>query len=159
MIKKIFFTFVLFAAAVLPSFAAKEISSFPWGKPEKVEVLKVYDALQVRIKFDRMRVLAYVSHLDCHEYSKTYTLKSTKAYVTKLKSAAGNTYVRPSRLAEKLNTRATDYVSSVFEKYPDDIYFVPDGYGLFNNFVGEFYIGDVSLNQHLIEKGYCSAVE
>lgn len=140
---------VVFFTTVLPSFAMKEINPYPWGKREKVEVKKVFDPLEVRVDIGKMRAIVYVSNLDCHEYSRTYNLKSSRGY----------TYVRARRLSERVSYDVTNYVTSVFERYPNDIYFVANGYGLYANFVGEFYIGDVSLSQHLIEKGYCSYVE
>ena len=146
---KIFLLLLVICTTFLPSFAMKEINPYPWGKHEKIEVKKVFDALEVRVDFNKMRAPVYVSNLDCHEYSRTYTLESSRGFK----------YVRPRRLAERVSTRATDYVSSIFEKYPNDIYFVANGYGLFANLVGEFYIGNVSLSQHLIEKGYCVRVE
>ncbi len=147
--KKFLLTVSLILAAALPSFALKEINPYQWGKHEKVEVLKVYDSMEVRVELNRMRAPVYVSNLDCHEYSQTYPLKSSRGY----------TYIRPKSTTERLNTKVTQYVQSVFEKYPDNIYFVPNGYGLYSNLVGEFYIGKVSLSRHLIEKGLCSRVE
>ncbi len=147
--KKFLLMVSLIFITTLPSFAMKEINPYKWGTHEKVEVKRVFDALQVRIDFNRMRAPVYVSNLDCHEYSKTYTLNSTK----------GATYVLPSRTAERVSTKVSEYVQSVFEKYPNDIYFAANGYGLYANLVGEFFIGDVSLSQHLIEKGYCTRVE
>ena len=140
---------VVFCTTVLPPYAMNERYPYPWGKREKVEVKRVFDALEIRIDFNKMRAPVYVSNLDCHEYSRTYNLKSSRGY----------TYVRPRRLSERVSSRVTDYVISVFEKYPNDVYFAPNGYGLFANLVGEFYIGDVSLSQHLIEKGFCTRVE
>ncbi len=146
---KFLLTVSLIFVTALPSFAMKVIDTYKWGTHEKVEVKKVFDALTVRIDFNRMRAPVYVSNLDCHEYSKTYTLNSSK----------GATYVLPARLAERVSTKASDYVQSIFEKYPNDIYFAANGYGLYANLVGEFFIGDVSLSEHLIEKGYCTRVE
>ncbi len=147
--KKCLLAVSFMAFIALPAFAMKEINPYKWGTHEKVEVKRVFDALQVRVELNRMRAPVYVSNLDCHEYSKTYTLNSSR----------GATYVLPSRLAERVSTQVTDYVQSVFEKYPDDIYFAANGYGLYANLVGEFFIGDVSLSEHLIEKGYCTRVE
>lgn len=149
LMKKFLLTVSLLFISTLPSFAMKEINPYHWGKKEKVEVLKMSDALEVRVKLNKMRAPVYVSNLDCHEYSQTYPLKSSRGY----------TYVRPKSTTERVNTKVTQYVQSIFEKYPNNIYFAANGYGLYMNLVGEFYIGDVSLSKHLIEKGLCSSVE
>ena len=146
--KKFLLTVSLLFISTLPTFAMKEINLYQWGKHEKVEVLKVYGALEVRIQLNRMRSPVYVSNLDCHEYSRTYNLESSRGY----------TYVRPRSVSERVNTQVAQYVQSIFERYPNDIYFAANGYGLYTNLVGEFYIGDVSLSKHLIEKGLCTYV-
>ncbi len=147
--KKILLMVSLLCITSLPVMAMKDIAGYKWGIPSKVEIREVPDALKVTVKMNQMRTDVYVSNLDCHEYSKTYTLNSTRGY----------TYVLPSHRAKKEDTKVTDYVKSVFERYKDNIYFVPNGFGLYNYLVGEFYIGNDSLSQHLIQKGFCTRVE
>ena len=96
-----------------------------------------------------MRTLAFMANLDCHEFSRSYPLKSS----------TGKTYVRQRRQSMRENTRAAEYIAKVFSENSGNIYFAPNGLGLFAALVGEFYIGNESLSKILVQKGYCSYVE
>ena len=142
--------FIFFLSLVcLPALAVKDLDKTLWGKPKKVEVLIVEQALEVKIDYNRMRAPVYVRNLDCHEYSRQYSLNDSQ----------GNIYIRPRSRTIKENSIATEFVRNLFEKNVNNIYFVPSGYGLFGNLVGEFFIGEQSLNNYLIDNGYCSFVK
>lgn len=147
---KIFLTVAIaFMFCSLPASAYKDIAPVRIGIPQKVEINRVDSALEVLVNIGRMRTNVYVSNLDCNEYSRTYTLQSTKGY----------TYVRPRSYTERISDKPTNYINEIFSKNKGNIYFVTNGLGLFANPVGEFFIGTQSLNKHLIEKGYCRYVE
>ena len=163
--KKICVIFFLFVVS-LPACAMKVINPFEWDTPLKVEVMDVTHALQARVKFidsehnySGARITGYTSNLDCHELTRMRKHKGTKQTVSKKSERIGVSYLRPTRYSLKLNDKATDYVKYLFNRYPDKITFSIHGYGIMNNFVGEFYINGTSLNKHLIQKGYCSYVD
>lgn len=101
------------------------------------------------VNIGRLRTTVYVANLDCGEYSRTYSLKSTKGY----------TYIRPRSHTVRISDEPSNYIQNIFDNNNDNIYFVTNGLGLFANPVGEFYIGETSLNKHLIEKGFCRYIE
>lgn len=133
----------------LPAFSYKDIAPVRIGEPQKVEITNIDSAVEMLVNIGRMRTIVYVSNLDCGEYSRTYTLKSTK----------GHTYVRPRSHTVRISSEPTNYIFNIFKQNKDNTYFVTNGLGLFANPVGEFYIGEESINKHLIEKGYCRYVE
>lgn len=143
------FLIILLSFICLPAFAVKDLDKTLWGKPEKVEVLLVEHALEVKIDYNRMRAPAYVRNLDCHEFSRQYSLNDSQ----------GNIYLRPRSRTVKENSLATELITKIFEKNSNNVYFVPSGYGLFGNLVGEFFIGEQSLSKYLIDNGYCSFVK
>ena len=157
--------FVMVIVAALPVCAMKIINPYEFGVPVKVKVLDVSHALQARVLFNddhrnfaNVRITMYVSNLDCHEFTKMRTYKSTQENISKNNDNNGNTYMRPSQYSVKRNSVPTKYIKSLFNQYPESIYVVVHGYGIKNNLVGEFYINNVSLNRHLTEKGYCTYV-
>ena len=131
------------------AFAIKNKNPVVWNQKEPVEVLAVNNALSMDIIYNRMRTLAFMANLDCHEFSRSYALKSS----------TGKTYVRQRRQSVRENTRAAEYIAKVFSENSGNIYFAPNGLGLFAALVGEFYIGNESLSKILVQKGYCSYVE
>ena len=131
------------------AFAIKNKNPVVWNQKEPVEVLAVNNALSMDIIYNRMRTLAFMANLDCHEFSRSYPLKSS----------TGKTYVRQRRQSVRENTRAAEYIAKVFSENSGNIYFAPNGLGLFAALVGEFYIGNESLSKILVQKGYCSYVE
>ena len=165
--KKIFIiAAILCITFALPALALKNISAFKWDVPVDVEITDVSHALQARVKFKdkdpnypRTRVTVYVSNLNCHEFTRMRIHKSTKENISKRSENYGRSYLRPSNLSVKKDSRAGDYVISLFRQYPDNIKLSIHGYGILNNLVGEFYINGVSLNRHLIEKGYCAYLQ
>lgn len=142
-------TAILLFAACLPVLAAKDLSAVQWGERKPVEVTFIDDVLEVAIKYNRMKTVAYIANLDCHEYSRTYTLKST----------THKTFVRPRQRTVRITREVTEYVKKLFKENEGNIFFAADGYGLYYNLVGEFFIGNDSLSKHLIEKGYCVYVD
>ena len=139
--KKIFKTLILTAMMTgmcLPAFAIKNKNPVVWNQKEPVEVLAVNNALSMDIIYNRMRTLAFMANLDCHEFSRSYPLKSS----------TGKTYVRQRRQSVRENTRAAEYIAKVFSENSG-----------FAALVGEFYIGNESLSKILVQKGYCSYVE
>ena len=60
----------------LPAFAIKNKNPVVWNQKEPVEVLAVNNALSMDIIYNRMRTLAFMANLDCHEFSRSYPLKS-----------------------------------------------------------------------------------
>ena len=165
---------IAFSMAAIPAFAMQYTNKdFLGAKPIPVKVYSVSDALQVKVIFKKFSkpapkllyndageglMTVYVSNLDCHEYSKTVVYKATREYAAKSSDYNGVSYVQPDKFAAETGSAATKYVKSLFKDYDDNISFLAKGYGLRNNLVGEFYVNGVSLNQHLIEKGYCSYV-
>ena len=150
--KKIFKTLILTAMMTgmcLPAFAIKNKNPVVWNQKEPVEVLAVNNALSMDIIYNRMRTLAFMANLDCHEFSRSYPLKSS----------TGKTYVRQRRQSMRENTRAAEYIAKVFSENSGNIYFAPNGLGLFPALVGEFYIRHERLSKILVQKGYCSYVE
>lgn len=156
----------------MPAFAIKYASKSMMSTPIPVRIFKVDNALQVKIIFEvpqaesfffprgnNSLATVYVSNLDCHEFSQTELLKGTLSQAAKNSDFNGVSYLRPVKLAKETNSNATDYVKSLFRQYRKKISFIAKGYGERNNLVGEFYVNGVNLNQHLIEKGYCSYVQ
>lgn len=164
--KKRFIILAFCFMAALPAFAMKVIdTAFVFDKPVKVDIFDVSNALQARVKFNNNKMMyrkvllsVYVSNLNCHEFTRTIMRKSTREQIAKKSDYNGVTYLTPSNYSVKRNSEPTKYVKQVFKEYPNSIYLVVKGYGLRNNLVGEFYVNGVSLNKHLIEKGYCSYV-
>ena len=169
--KKLCLIFACCIIAALPVCAMKYANNSIMSKPTKVKVFKVDDALQVKIIFEvpqvqsifssrsnNSLVTVYVSNLDCHEYSQTELHKSTLSQAAKSSDYNGVSYLLPAKFAKETNSNASNYVKSLFRQYKKEIYFIAKGYGERNNLVGEFYVNGVSLNKHLIEKGYCSYV-
>lgn len=158
MIKKVLTSVFVFIICSIPAFAYRDLCGgsgnqircmdVKLNSRQKVEVLGVNNALEIRVAMGRMRGPVYVANLDCHEFSKMYTLKSGNTITYALKRSSG----------VKSNSKASDYISRIFANNRNNIYFVPRGYGLYENFVGEFYIGNQSLSRHLIDKGYCSYI-
>ena len=165
--KKSFFVLAFCFITALPAFALKVINNaFVFDRPMKVDIFDVSNALQMRVKFNndemmyrKVLLTVYVSNLNCHEFSKTILRKSTKKQVAKKRDYNGASYLLPSNYSVKRESEPTKYVKQLFKQYPDSIYLVVKGYGIGNNLVGEFYINGVSLNQHLIEKGYCDYIK
>lgn len=150
--KKIFKTLILTAMMTgmcLPAFAIKNKNPVVWNQKEPVEVLSVDNALKMDIIYNRMRIPVFVANLDCHEFSRTYPLKSS----------TGRLYIKQRQRSVRENTIAADYIEKIFKEHQGNIYFAADGLGLFANLVGEFYIGNESLSKILVQKGYCSYVE
>lgn len=166
---------IVFIMIALPVCAMKYTGAdFLGGRAIPVRVFNVSNALQVKVIFNKFVIkdptklyndsgegimTVYVSNLDCHEFSKTVVYKASKEYSSKRNDFNGVSYLQPDKFAKENNSAATKYVKYLFKEYSDNITFLAKGYGLRNNLVGEFYVNGVSLNQHLIEKGYCSYVK
>lgn len=173
--KKFLSLMVVFIMLVLPVFAMKYTGKdFLGNNPLPVRVYSVSNALQVKVIFNKFvkkdptklyqdfgegLMTVYVSNLDCHEFSKSTVYKATREYNAKSNDYNGVSYLQPDKFSAENNSTATKYVKSLFNEYKDNITFFAKGYGLKNNLVGEFYVNGVNLNQHLIEKGYCSYVK
>ena len=142
------FVFLFFVTS-FPAYALKDVSGLQWGEIQPVEIIYCGDMMNPVIKHKKSIVEVYVSNLDCKEYSRTYKLMSTSTI----------TYVLPRQGARKISGNVSAYVQNLFEQNKGNIYFKANGYGIYSNLVGEFYIGDTSLNKHLIEKGYCVYVK
>ena len=147
--KKFFWIlFVLFAFSMQAN-ALKIKNQLQLNTLQKAEVISVEDALEIKTKINNVWTAAYVSNLNCHEYTRVYALKSS----------GGNTYVRPRQRTVRISRAVTEYLNKIFDEHEGNIYFKPNGVGLFGNLVGEFYIGNDSLSKHLIDKGYCDYVQ
>lgn len=131
------------------AYALKIKNSLELNTLQKAEVISLEDALEIKIKFNNVWTATYVSNLNCHEYTRVYALKSS----------GGNTYVRPRQRTVRISRSTTEYLNKIFDEHEGNIYFKPNGVGLFGNLVGEFYIGNDSLSKHLIDKGYCDYVQ
>ena len=149
MLKNAILTFITIISITLPSQAYKEIGAFDFNQKYPAKVIDVRSIFDINLKFGQVVTTAYVPNIDCNEYSRTYALKSTD----------GKTYLRARQKTLKINPETTDHIINIFEKNSNNIYFIPYGYGLFSNVVGEFFIGNTSLSQYLIKNGYCSYVE
>ncbi len=147
--KRLCALFIIMASVCLPAFSMKVINKIDWNQKRKAEFIGIEDALEVKIKVDRLLGPAYVSNLNCHEYSRVYALKSS----------GGNIYLRPRRRSVRISREPTVYLLKIFREHKDNIYFKPNGVGLFGNLVGEFYIGNDSLSKHMVDAGYCDYVK
>lgn len=147
--KRIFVLLIIFASVCLPAFSVKVINPIDWNKKWKAEFVGIDDALDIKVKVDRLLGPVYVSNLNCHEYSRMYALKST----------LGTTYLRPRRRTVRISREPMEYLLKIFRENKDNIYFKANGFGLYGNLVGEFYIGNESLSRHMVEAGYCDYVK
>lgn len=147
--KKIFVLLSVMIMISLPAFSMKVINKIEWNQKLKAEFIGIEDALEVKIKVDRLLGPAYVSNLNCHEYSRVYALKSS----------GGNVYLRPRQRSVRISREPTVYLLKIFREHKDNIYFKPNGVGLYGNLVGEFYIGNDSLSKHMVDAGYCDYVK
>ncbi len=145
--KRLAITFLalIFAAATMPSFALKVKNPIVWGVMQKTKIESIDNALEIVATVDRIYAPVYVVNLNCHEFSRSYFLKSTN----------GQTYVRPRKRTVRISREPSVFLKKLFDQNEGNIYFKAYGFGLFGNFVGEFFIGDKSVNRILIEKGYC----
>lgn len=151
--KKIFKTLILttmMTGMCLPAFAIKNKNPVVWNQKEPVEVLAVNNALSMDIIYNRMRTLAFMANLDCHEFSRSYPLKSS----------TGKTYVRQRRQSSERKIQELLNILPKFSARTAVIYILHlTDWGFFAALVGEFYIGNESLSKILVQKGYCSYVE
>lgn len=149
MIKKFLLTAILLILFVNPSFGLKIKNQIEMNKLYSAQIVSVDDSFNIVIKFDKMWTTVYLPNIDCKEYSRVYALKSSD----------GRTYLRPRSRSVRVSRDTTDYLIQVFNKYSDSIYFMPYGFGLYANMVGDLYVGKTNLRKHLIEQGYCSFVQ
>lgn len=147
--KKVLIILFLFLSCSLQAFAVKVLSPQRWDVPQKTQVLALADATEIKVAIGRTRGHVYVANLDCHEYSRVYSLKT----------ATGYTYVRPRQRSVRISRESMDFLNQLFQENANNIYFVSYGYGLFSNYVGEFYIGDKSVSRIMVNQGYCSYVK
>ena len=61
-------------------------------------------------------------------------------------------------MAKRLTKEPTIFLRKLYAENPDNVYFKPYGLAFDGRYVGEFYIGDVSVNEYLIQKGICKYV-
>lgn len=145
--KKLFLivTFLVFS---LPACALLVKNPVVWGEAKNAKINSVDHALEIVATIDRMYAPVYVANLNCHEFSRAYALQSSN----------GQTYIRPRKRTVRISREPSDFLRSLFRENEGNIYFKAYGQGLFGNFVGEFFVGDKSVNEILIKKGYCDYV-
>lgn len=147
--KKYILTILLFSLLTLPSHALKVKGNIQWGVAKPAKVNSIDHALEIIATVDRMYSPYYVANLNCHEFSRNYTLKSSEGY----------TYVRPRSRTIRISRDPSIFLKQLFKENEGNIYFKAYGFGLYGNFVGEFFIGDKSVSKYMIEKGYCDYVK
>lgn len=132
-----------------PAFALKVKNPMIWGQKEPVRFVSIDDVLDFNVVYKHNLTPVYMPNLICHEFTRSYTLKST----------TGQTYVRHRQRTVRITDKPSLYVKKLMKENEGNIYLAPQGYGLFGGLVGDVYIGDESLSKHLIEKGYCDYVQ
>ncbi len=132
-----------------PAYALKVKNPINWGVAKPAKVNSIDNALEVFATVDRMYSPYYIANLNCHEYSRIYTLKSSEGY----------TYVRPRSRTVRISREPSIFLRQLFKENEGNIYFKAYGFGLYGNFVGEFFIGNKSVSKYMIEKGYCDYVQ
>ena len=149
MLKKLLLLLMIISINTLPACALKIKGELPqWGVLRPAKINSVSHALEINAMVDRLYAPFYIANLNCHEFTRTYPLKSSE----------GNTYLRPRARTIRITKDASIYLKQLFSENEGNIYFKAYGFGLYGNFVGEFFIGNKSVNKIMIEKGYCDYV-
>ena len=132
--------------AMMPAFAVKH----KYADIFKVTVTDVDNAVTYKIKPEHgATTIAFLANVDCKEYNLTRTYRTM----------SGERYIMPVGAWHFVNTKPMSYAMNLINQYKGEIYFKPLGLGMNGFYVGELYLGQNSLNRHLVEKGYCSYIK
>lgn len=146
MFKKMFVLASVILFASLPVYAVKQKQQ----ERLKVIITDEYNAVMYKIKPERsLTTIAYLANLDCNEYTLQRTYRTMN----------GIRYIVPVDIFKFSNTEPRTYVKELLSQYDGEIYYKPLGIGHNGYYVGEMYLGDESLNKHLVEKGYCTYIK
>ena len=130
----------------LPVFAVKQKHQ----EILKVVITDVDNAVTYKIKPESSALtVAFLSNLDCKEYNLQRTYRTIN----------GMRYIMPVGTWQFINEKPMVYARNLIKQYKGDIYFKPLGIGINGYYVGEMYLGNDSLNKHLVEKGYCNYIK
>lgn len=146
MFKKLSVLLLLMLVVSLPVFAVKQKHQ----EILKVVVTDVDNAVTYKIKPESSALtVAFLSNLDCKEYNLQRTYRTIN----------GIRYIMPVGIWHFINQKPMSYAMNLISQYKGDIYFKPLGIGINGYYVGEMYLGNDSLNKHLVEKGYCNYIK
>ena len=146
MLKKLFVLVFVMLVVSLPVFAVKQKHQ----EILKVVITDVDNAVTYKIKPESSAVtVAFLSNLDCKEYNLQRTYRTIN----------GIRYIMPVGIWQFINEKPMVYARNLIKQYKGDIYFKPLGIGINGYYVGEMYLGNDSLNKHLVEKGYCNYIK
>ena len=145
MFKKLSVLLLLMLVVSLPVFAVKQKHQ----EILKVVITDVDNAVTYKIKPESSALtVAFLSNLDCKEYNLQRTYRTIN----------GIRYIMPVGIWHFINQKPMSYAMNLISQYKGDIYFKPLGIGINGYYVGEMYLGNDSLNKHLVEKGYCNYI-
>lgn len=141
---------VLFTCAgVLKTFALAEKDSYIFSSktPYQVEVRKVYNASLLSVKAGQSLLNLRLSGVLCNEYTK---------YREKYSSTNTKYFLEDTRATKiSYNSLPTDYIENLLKENENNLFFRPQGLGFNYTLVGELFVGNQSVNDLLVQKGYC----
>lgn len=143
--------FYIFAALILfstPAWAYKQIvpESLEQMPRQKVDVMLIDNAQEITIRYNNYKTRAVLYGIFCHEYTRSYTEKSS----------SGALYTRRYTRSVKKTRVPTEFLRKIVKENEGNLYFQPKGMGRYGWLVGELFVGDESVNLHMVEKGYCT---
>lgn len=115
----------------------------------KVEVRQVDNAQEITIQYGNTFTQAFLSGIFCHEYTRSYTEKSS----------TGALYTRRYTRSVKKTRVPTEFLKQIVDENQGNLYFQPYGMGLYGRLVGELFVGNESVNLFMVKKGYCSILK
>lgn len=146
MFKKFFILFSVMLVVSMPVYAVKQKHQ----EILKVVVTDVDNAVTYKIKPDHSSTtISFLANVDCKEYNLQKTYRTMN----------GIRYIMPVGAWHFVNTKPMSYAMNLIAQHKGAIYFKPLGIGINGYYVGEMYLGQYSLNKHLVEKGYCSYIK
>lgn len=147
MFKKFFILFSLILAVSMPVYAVK--SKGISNQKTKVNQIDIYsDATIYKVKLENSTNFLFIlSNIECPGIANRRTYRTMNGY----------RYKDPHKFGTSININ--NYASSLLYNNAGNIYVKSQGLGMDGYFVGEVYIGNVSLGRHLVEKGYCSYIK
>lgn len=140
--------FCLFLGTIkTPAVVQRNYYLYDSKTPYKVEVRKVYNAQLISVKSEQNLFNLRLSGVKCNEYTRydeKYSSSNTKYFLED---------TRTTKIVQ--NTKPSEYMEKLLAENENNLYFLPQGTGFYYSIVGELFAGNQSINNLLVEKGYC----